>query len=126
MLTARLSILALLFVSFSNSFFAQNIAPSIIWQQLYGSKGNDVASSTTLTKDGGYIFIGVADSSDGDVLGSVNHGFDDIWVVKVSAKNTIDWQKKIGGNGYEYCWQTVFINILTKAKQRTESLGAVF
>jgi hypothetical protein len=42
--------------------------------------------------------VGNTRSSDGDVDGY--HG-DDIWVIKLNASRNIEWQKHLGGSGYE-------------------------
>ena len=92
-----------LFLSFflSLNVSAQNIAPVVDWQQCIGGGGNDQAYSMIPTKDGGSIFVGLSYSTDGDVSGTINHGFADIWVVKMSATNLIEWQKQLGGSGYD-------------------------
>jgi len=56
-------------------------------------QGHNVAP----TSDGGYIMVGLATSTDGDVTG--NHGSNDYWVVKTDAAGTLQWQKSYGGSG---------------------------
>ncbi len=51
-----------------------------------------------LTKDGGYIVVGYADSTHG--MNTINyHGNGDAWVAKLDAKCNIVWQKCYGGSG---------------------------
>ena len=50
-------------------------------------------------EDGGYAFAGFTISDDGDVFG--NHGSADYWVVKLDANGDIEWQKALGGSGYD-------------------------
>jgi hypothetical protein len=70
-------------------------APTIQWQKCLGGMWNDWASSIQPTLDGGYIVAGTTKSNDGDVTG--NQGGKDMWVVKISATGTIQWQKSFGG-----------------------------
>jgi len=82
---------------------------NIIWQKCFGGSRNEYASSIIQTKDGGYIFTGVTNSTDGDVLGyhpdttatsdtilGPYHN-SDVWVVKLDTSGKIQWQKCLGG-----------------------------
>jgi gliding motility-associated-like protein len=60
---------------------------------------NDGGGSIQQTNDGGYIVAGTSYSNDGDVSG--NHGEADAWVVKLSSIGAIEWQKSLGGSGYD-------------------------
>jgi hypothetical protein len=78
--------------------------PFIIWQQCLGGFDEDFAYSIQPTLDGGYIAAGKTISDNGDVSG--NHDYfgdntEDIWVVKVNASGSIEWQRCLGGIGYE-------------------------
>lgn len=66
------------------------------WQKSLGGSDKDSAYSIQQTYDGGYITIGVSLSTNGDVTG--NHGNYDIWVVKLNASGSIQWQKSLGGS----------------------------
>jgi hypothetical protein len=68
----------------------------ILWQQCYGGSSLDQPSAIRKTFDGGYIVVGATGSVDGDVSGS--HGDYDIWVVKISATGSIEWQRCYGGS----------------------------
>lgn len=73
---------------------------NIVWQKSYGGSGNDrIAASRSfqVTPDGGYIFAGMTNSSDGDVIRSLNTNCD-IWVTKLDAQGNIVWQKIIVAN----------------------------
>ncbi|MFH2141024.1 MAG: T9SS type A sorting domain-containing protein [Bacteroidota bacterium] len=72
---------------------------NILWQKCFGGTGSESAISIKQTIDNGYIFVGTSNSVDGDVSG--NHGFYDIWVVKLDSIGTIQWQKSIGGTNNE-------------------------
>ncbi|HET7153022.1 MAG TPA: T9SS type A sorting domain-containing protein, partial [Candidatus Kapabacteria bacterium] len=51
------------------------------------------------TSDGGYIVAGASNSSNQDVTG--NHGGYDYWIIKLDANGNIQWQKSLGGSGWE-------------------------
>jgi hypothetical protein len=76
---------------------------AIAWQKLLGGNGNEEGFSVQQTSDGGYILAGFSSSSaSGDVTGT-NHGLYswDVWVVKLDGAGAIQWQKLLGGSGYE-------------------------
>ncbi len=72
----------------------------IIWHKLIGGNGMDGAMSIRQTADGGYIFAGTSDSTDG-VYAGLNHGNKDGWVVKLDANRAIQWQVMLGGSQNE-------------------------
>ena len=69
------------------------------WQKTLGGTLNDYAYSIEKTSDGGYITAGRSNSNNGNVTG--NKGFDDVWVVKLSASGVLQWQKTYGGTSSE-------------------------
>ncbi len=78
--------------------FAQS-PPAVEWQRNLGGNQSDIANSVSQTTDGGYIICGTTFSNDGDVSG--NHGQTDIWVVKLDAAGSIQWQRCLGGTGFD-------------------------
>lgn len=68
----------------------------IDWQKAIGGSTNDEVYSIKQTSDGGYIFAGSSQSIDGDL--TVNHGYSDYWVVKLTSLGIIEWQKSFGGS----------------------------
>jgi len=80
--------------------FAVYSQPTIQWKKTFGGTGNDFNRCITQTSDGGFITVGGTLSTDGDVTG--NHGSFDYWVVKTDAAGTIQWQKALGGTGYDF------------------------
>ena len=70
------------------------------WQKCYGGLNREEAQGISLTTDGGYIFVGNSNSSDGDV--TLNNGNGDVWVVKISNTGILQWQKSYGGSDFEY------------------------
>ncbi|MBK9246566.1 MAG: S8 family serine peptidase [Ignavibacteria bacterium] len=76
-----------------------NSSGNIQWQNSLGGNGYDFASSIQQTSDGGYIVAGSSELNNGDITG--NHGYTDYWVVKLNSSGTIQWQKSLGGSGYD-------------------------
>ena len=71
----------------------------LVWQKCLGGSGSDIANSIQQTADGGHIVAGQTDSNDGDV--SLNQGSADYWVVKINSNGVLEWQKCLGGSGYD-------------------------
>ena len=81
---------------------------NIQWQKSFGGSGEDKASSVKQTNDGGYIFVGSTNSTDGDI--TFNHGYTDCWVVKLDNLGNISWQYCLGGSGQENGYNIQFTN----------------
>jgi len=73
---------------------------SIQWEKSLGGTGYESARDVEQTADGGYIVLGETNSTDGDVIAGYG-GTKDIWLLKFSAAGTVEWQKRIGGNGLD-------------------------
>jgi hypothetical protein len=87
----------LLFVGFFlGTTFSFGQAPTISWQKTLGGTAYDQGESVQPTLDGGYIVCGIATSNNGNVTG--NHGFGDVWVVKLDSDGNIQWQHAYGGS----------------------------
>jgi len=84
-------------VIITTNAFAQ--VPSIQWQKSLGGTNSEEGNSIQQTSDGGYILAGESNSNDGDV--TVNHGGDDIWIVKLDNSGALQWQKSLGGSEHE-------------------------
>ncbi len=84
------------------SSFLRAQAPSIEWEKSFGGTTNDDARNILPTADGGHVIIGNTVSVNGNVL--FNHGNQDVWLVKIDASGTIQWQKSYGGTGPEYVY----------------------
>lgn len=69
------------------------------WQKCLGGSDEDIAYNCQPTPDGGYIVAGYTISTNGQVTG--NHGGSDAWIIKLSNNGAIEWQKALGGTGYE-------------------------
>jgi uncharacterized delta-60 repeat protein len=67
---------------------------SVVWQKTYGGSGEDNASSVQQTLDGGYIVAGSTTS--------FGAGSRDIWILKLDATGSVQWQTTYGGIGDDY------------------------
>jgi len=72
---------------------------SVEWQKAIGGSAFDAAYSGVETKDGGFIITGTTWSKNGDFPN--NKGKGDMFLVKLSAKGDILWQRLIGQNHNE-------------------------
>ncbi len=74
--------------------FSQN--PGIIWEKTFGGTRVDIPNKIINTTDGGYLIVGSSSSTDQDI--SQNNGNSDVWVVKLNADGTMEWEKTYGGD----------------------------
>ncbi len=72
------------------------------WQHRYGGPANDWLASARPTPDGGYLLLGTTFSGIGGEVTQASLGRRDLWVVKVNATGTLQWQRRYGGSGNEY------------------------
>ena len=75
---------------------------SVSWKRAYGGSNHDGVYCIQAASDGGYILAGYTASTDGDVSG--NHGDKDMWVIRLDDDGDIEWQKTLGGSGWEEAW----------------------
>jgi hypothetical protein len=75
---------------------------ALLWQKSFGGTDHEEAYSVSQTADGGYVVAGYTNSNDADVTG--NHGAWDYWVVKLDNMGTLQWQKSLGGTGFDRAW----------------------
>ncbi len=77
----------------------------IQWLKCYGGNYHEGVTDIIQTEDDGYIFLADTDSNNGDVSGF--HGIpgdantSDKWMVKLDASGQIEWQRCIGGTGFD-------------------------
>lgn len=67
---------------------------NIQWQKTFGGTKDDTGNNIQQTNDGGYIVIGNAESTDGDI--TENQGQSDLWFIKLDATGNMQWQKTYG------------------------------
>ena len=94
----RQKITLLIFLLINATFFKGSCqAPPVFdWQHCLGGTSYDAATKIISTDDGGYILVGTTNSNNGNVIG--NHGASDVWVIRLDAAGTFQWQKCLGGN----------------------------
>ena len=72
---------------------------SLQWKKALGGSDTDWPFDVCQAPDGGFAVAGYTQSEDGDVVG--NHGDKDAWVIKLSAIGDLEWQKSLGGTGWD-------------------------
>lgn len=72
----------------------------IQWEKSVGGTGYESARDIIQTSDGGYLVLGETNSTDGDVVAGYG-GTKDIWLLKLSATGSVEWQKRYGGSGLD-------------------------
>ena len=96
----------------STDYWIVKMDPSgnIEWQKCLGGSFDEGASSMQQTSDGGYVIAGGSISNDGDVSGNhFNYDYyygdtiftEDYWIVKLNSNGDLEWQKSLGGAGYD-------------------------
>lgn len=84
-----------------------NNTGTIQWQKSLGGTKTELGYEIIQTSDGGYLQSAWSESNDGDVTD--NHGQMDGWLVKLDNSGNIQWQKTLGGTGYDWVESTVEI-----------------
>lgn len=75
---------------------------AIDWKDCFGGSGDEFGYSVQQTLDNGYIIAGKTASNNGDVSGTHDTYWGDMWVIKLDFDGNLDWQKTLGGS-YEDC-----------------------
>ncbi len=80
------------------------IDPDVNFSTYYGGRGNDQIMSQKFLKDGSYIISGHSNSYDFPLENGGVHPSNsfDIFVMKYSAQNDLEWSSIIAGNSIEY------------------------
>ena len=69
------------------------------WTKNYGGTDDEEANNVKATSDGGCIVVGYTKSSNKDITSA--HGWVDIWVLKLASDGSMQWQRNVGGGGYD-------------------------
>ena len=77
------------------------LLPRQQWIKRYGGTATDVPFAIRFTADGGTITAGYTESKNGDVTASASTEYWDLWLIKLDKCGNIQWQKTLGGTGYE-------------------------
>jgi hypothetical protein len=84
--------------------FKIDASGTLLWQKLFGGSNaegtpNFDGKFITSSPDGGCVIAATTGSNDGDVIG--NHGYQDIWVIKLNQNGTLVWKTALGGSSEE-------------------------
>ena len=94
-------ILSLTLILLTVRLSAQPGIPPQQWGNQYGGGNVDIPYTIKITTDGGTIAGGYTDSRDGDITPQPNRDYWDLWLVKLDKCGQIQWEKSVGGTGYE-------------------------
>ncbi len=83
----------ILFIAIAINTNAQ--APLIKWEKSFGGSSDETAFVVRQTYDAGYIVLGQANSTDGDLAGELG-GY---WLIKLDSTGAIQWQQCYDGGG---------------------------
>jgi uncharacterized repeat protein (TIGR01451 family) len=76
----------------------------VMWSKCYGGNSVDEFKKIISTSDGGFLCVGSTRSGDGDVVGfhaAITTGAKDVWVVKIDAAGTMQWNKAYGAGSMD-------------------------
>ena len=73
----------------------------IIWEKSYGGIHADYLFDAQPTADYGFILAGSSLSDKTGNKSEDNHGDLDYWIWKMDEKGDLDWQKSLGGSGFD-------------------------
>ncbi|PZX92029.1 T9SS C-terminal target domain-containing protein [Flavobacterium aquariorum] len=73
----------------------------ILWEKSYGGLHADYLFDAQATADYGFILAGSSLSDKTGNKSENNHGDLDYWVWKMNEKGDLDWQKSLGGSGFD-------------------------
>jgi hypothetical protein len=76
-------------------------AQDILWEKSYGGKNADYLFDAQPTADNGFILAGSSLSGKTGTKTASNNGDLDYWVWKMDANGKLDWQKSLGGSGFD-------------------------
>ena len=86
-------------------------AGALKWQISVGGSKDDGSNAILQANDGGYMVVGNSQSSNGDLAGKGNKGYNDWMVVKLTPAGALSWVKLYGGSA-----QDDAANAITKTK----------
>ncbi|MDQ4141511.1 MAG: T9SS type A sorting domain-containing protein [Bacteroidota bacterium] len=71
------------------------------WDKTFGGNNNDYLQGITQTFDNGFLLGGTSDSPVGGDKSTAPRGASDYWIVKVDASGNKQWNRTLGGEGYD-------------------------
>jgi PKD repeat protein len=72
------------------------------WDKRFGGNNSEFFTSMQVTSDGQYILGGFSKSGIGGNKTQPSWGEYDYWIIKVGASGFYQWDKRFGGNSYDY------------------------
>ncbi|MBS1948610.1 MAG: T9SS type A sorting domain-containing protein [Bacteroidetes bacterium] len=75
----------------------------IQWQRTLGGTDVDELLALQQTRDGGYILAGNSQSYISADKADNSKGVFDCWIIKLNSFGSVEWQKTLGGDSYEFC-----------------------
>src|SRR5690606_26606723 len=84
-------------------FLIYKISENVViqWNKRFGGNFADKLYAVQQTNDGGYILGGPSDSNISGDKTEDSRGETDYWIIKLDSAGNIQWQKTIGGSGYD-------------------------
>ncbi len=78
---------------------------TMVWNVNYGGGDDEEANALAATADGGCIVTGYTKSVNKYI--TVNHGWVDIWTIKLASDGSMQWQRSIGGGSYDNAYSII-------------------
>ena len=72
---------------------------TLVWEKSFGGSEIDEAYGISQAADGNYLIVGDTRSNDLDI--SQNNGAADLWIIKITPKGTLLWEKTLGGSSFD-------------------------
>ncbi|WP_133299945.1 putative Ig domain-containing protein [Larkinella punicea] len=72
-----------------------------LWDKAIGGSETDYLSAVLATPDGGFLLAGASGSNTSGDKTEDSRGDQDYWVVKLNADRAVEWDKTLGGDGYD-------------------------
>jgi len=72
---------------------------NLVWNRTFGTLGYEDSQDLIKTVDGGYLIVGRCNS--------FGAGDSDLWLIKTDSFGNMQWNKTIGGTGYDKAWKIV-------------------
>lgn len=72
------------------------------WDKTLGGSGDEFTNDVIQTADGGYIAVGLSNSTISGDKSENNRGANDYWAIKLDRFGNKQWDKTIGGNADDY------------------------
>ena len=83
----------------SGRTFAQT--PAKQWDRTLGGSEEERLAGMQPTRDGGSILVGASQSGISGDKTQANRGVEDVWIVKLDAQGSKQWEQTLGGSNYD-------------------------